>query len=725
MNRSIRIGIVLSAVFVGFSVATCNGTSIGDDVLDAGSEGDDLTMTLGPPCGGSNCQAGEVCEFGVCHPDCGSGGVRCSTPEICCKSGDVCYLDACTTPGQACAAGSPDGGSGAGSACMPAVCPSNQYCERSIGKCLPLATTGICEYRPPTGQFTPKVKWAWSGSTTLPTYNQIMMTPVVADLDGDCMPDIVFATFAGGAYNTDGVIRAVRGDGTKELWTVTDATLRAVPGSQLALADVDNDGKVEVIACQPGGALMALNFDGTKKWISANKPCAAYDAPSVVDLNHDGVPEVVVGFSVHNARTGALIGTPPAGITAPYTVAAELDGNVANGMELVAGGVVYHMNGSLYWNAGTGTGYPAVADLNGDGLPDVVSVVGATHNVYAFKHDGTLLWGPKDVNNGVPTPSGPSGGGTPTVADFNGDGKPDVATAGGYGYLVLNGQTGGVLWQSTATTDTSSRVTGSSVFDFEGDGPAEAVYNDERNLRVYDGKTGSVLVKLCNTSGTLWENPVIVDVDADDHAEIVVMANNYAIGTCDTGGASSTGFKVIGDVQNRWVRTRRIWNQHTYHVTNINDDGTVPMSEQNNWTKVGLNNFRQNVQTQNTLAAPDLIPRSPRQNIDLCPQGQISLVTTVFNQGAATAMAGVPVTFYYVNQAGTSTVIATVLTTVPILAGGSQVVSTPWTPPGDARVSYKVRVVVDDDGKGVGRFNECNETNNSSTVFTVGCPTVG
>jgi hypothetical protein len=91
-----------------------------------------------------------------------------------------------------------------------------------------------------------------------------MMTPVVADLDGDCMPDIVFATFAAGNYTADGVIRAVRGDGTKELWTVTDATLRSVPGSQLALADVDNDGKVEVFACQQGGALMALNFDGTK-----------------------------------------------------------------------------------------------------------------------------------------------------------------------------------------------------------------------------------------------------------------------------------------------------------------------------------------------------------------------------------------------------------------------------------------------------------------------------
>ena len=158
-------------------------------------------------------------------------------------------------------------------------------------------------------------------------------------------------------------------------------------------------------------------------------------------------------------------------------------------MELVAGGVAHHMDGSLYWNAGHGTGYPAVADLDGDGKPNVVSVVGATHAVYAYKHDGTLLWGPKRRQQWRCDSVGP-------VRWWN---AHHCRTSTGMGclmwqrqedgYLVLNGQNGSVLWQSTATTDTSSRVTGSSVFDFEGDGPAEAVYNDERNLRVYDGKT--------------------------------------------------------------------------------------------------------------------------------------------------------------------------------------------------------------------------------------------
>lgn len=691
-----------------------------------GTGGGSPDASVGVPCEMGHCGVGEICELGQCQKDCGLTGLRCGSPSACCQGGEICYLGACTLPGQSCASGGD-----AGSSICPSLtsCPTGQYCELSLGKCLPTAKTIACEFKPPVGQFAPTIKWEWQSSPVLPASNQIMMTPMVADLDGDCMPDVVFATFEGSNYSSSGVLRAVRGDGSRELWTASDPALRTVPGAQVALGDVDGDGKLEVFACHESRALLALNFDGTKKWLSTDLPCGTYDAPQLVDLDHDGVPEVVVGFSVHNALTGQLIGSPPTvpsyGSYGPYTTAAELDGNVANGMELVGGGVVYHWDGTLYWdNSGGNTGYPAVADLDGDGLPEVVSVAAGTHSVTAYRHDGTVLWGPIDVNNAVPTPSGPSGGGPPTIADFDGDGKPDVAMAGGYGYLVLNGQTGAVLWQSTATTDTSSRVTGSSVFDFEGDGRAEAIYNDEHNLRVYDGKTGAVLVKLCSMSGTLWENPVIVDVDGDDHAEIVVMNNNYAFPTCDAdvgGGASHTGFKVIGDALQRWVRTRRIWNQHTYRVTNINDDGTVPSNELDNWKQPGLNNFRQNVQTTNVLAAPDLVPSDFRMSSVDCPL-QLRLSVVVINQGAATAPAGVRVTFYYRDSAGMPQVLTTVQTTGPIYAGASEAVSVVWTPVG--MPPFFVWVVVDDDGTGLGTVNECDELNNRSAPIAVGCPQI-
>jgi hypothetical protein len=37
-----------------------------------------------------------------------------------------------------------------------------------------------------------------------------------------------------------------------------------------------------------------------------------------------------------------------------------------------------------------------------------------------------------------------------------------------------------------------------------------------------------------------------------------------------------------------------MWNQHTYHITNVNVDGSIPAIEQNNWQVSGFNNFRLN-----------------------------------------------------------------------------------------------------------------------------------
>ena len=60
----------------------------------------------------------------------------------------------------------------------------------------------------------------------------------------------------------------------------------------------------------------------------------------------------------------------------------------------------------------------------------------------------------------------------------------------------------------------------------------------------------------------------------------------------------------------RWVRTRPIWNQHTYHITNINDDGTIPAVEDDNWLSPAgdpFNNYRQNVQDEGIFNAPDAV----------------------------------------------------------------------------------------------------------------------
>ena len=51
-----------------------------------------------------------------------------------------------------------------------------------------------------------------------------------------------------------------------------------------------------------------------------------------------------------------------------------------------------------------------------------------------------------------------------------------------------------------------------SIHDFEGDGIAEVVYQDECMVRVYRGTDGEVLLEVENSSATIHEYPLVVDV---------------------------------------------------------------------------------------------------------------------------------------------------------------------------------------------------------------------
>jgi len=62
-----------------------------------------------------------------------------------------------------------------------------------------------------------------------------------------------------------------------------------------------------------------------------------------------------------------------------------------------------------------------------------------------------------------------------------------------------------------------------------------------------------------NTPGTTLEYLVVVDIDADGHAEILVGST----------GSTSSGLRAFEAANDNWVSTRSIWNQHTYHINNI------------------------------------------------------------------------------------------------------------------------------------------------------------
>lgn len=766
-----RFSILRAASLTGFVVAAACGSSDDNSTFDAGSGGDGGTLfdgsitptdgggLLGGDSGGSTCasqllcgasatccNAGQDCYDDKCVAACASG-VHCAS--TCCGSGDVCLSAACVTPTTPCT--------------DSFDCAENEFCEPTLGKCLPQPTgPNLCVIEPPTPAFAPVVKWSWTDSAIHAGYNQIINTPSVVDLDGDTFPEVIVVTSKNDntAFNQTGVafVRALDGRDGTEKWaagvdaykngagTPTDPDYSVGPRDTPAVADIDGDGKPDIVAAARNGGLIAFNGDGSFKWKSTKHDgvtpyTGSFEsmAIAIADMDNDGKAEIVAGGVVVDYQghlvSDSLIGRELYGSNdtsyGPVSVIADVDGNDATHTQyVVTGNRAYQKDGTPLWDvsATLHDGYPAIADLDKDGTPELVVTYSISGVGYIRVQNATTG---AIIGTALAVP-GTGRGGPPTIADFDGDTFMEIASANGNMYNVFEfDQTTKALstkW-SHPTQDLSSNVTGSSVFDFEGDGSAEVVYNDECYSRVFKGSDGTVLLQIPNSTATIHEYPVIVDVNGDNHTEYVVVANdvNHLNGSVhcasEDGGtyAPVHGVFVYGDPADKWVRTRKIWNEHAYHITNINGDDSLPEPENISWGSLGLNNYRVSSQGKGVFNAPDLTV-GLQVSTKPCPAG-LELSATVSNIGSLGVAAGVKVDFY-LGTSATGLLLGEKTTTGALLPGASEIVSltfsvTGHTPP------YQFFVTVnggESDGGSPGTVPECNENNNSGGADGITCP---
>lgn len=677
-------------------------------------------------CGAFCCNEGELCRGGYCHLDCGQG-VLCLDSEggqTCCSPGQICFMNDCTSPGASC---SSDGD-----------CPLDGYCEETIGQCLPIPTSQ-CNYYPPPGEFTPVVKWAWptpEGPSVRPNMLDVLAPPVIGDMDGDGVPEVAFVSYrdscAGGPtdYRNTGILTIVRGDTGEEVLRVDDPERWLHANTAPALADLDLDGFPEVVVMSATqDKFFAYKVNGTILWESdVYMSNIRSGAVAIADLDADGVPEVVFGRVVFD-NTGAMVcegagGTGGDGNRGISTMADMTgDGN----LEIIAGNTVYLHDCTILWqNVAVPDGFPAVGDLfnasgepGADGVPEVVLI--SVGNVYVLNgQDGSVLWGPHAIPGG-------GYGGAPNLADFDGDGLVEIGTAGGSNMVVFDPDgPDPVLWQ-VPSKDTSSHRTGSTVFDFEGDGEAEVIYSDECFVRIYKGSDGTILFQAPNNTRTQFEYPLVVDIDGNGRSELVITSNR-CVWDCESlpgwSGPARAGITVFADEQNNWVRTRKIWNQHAYHVTNINEDGTVPSPQQSNWQVPGLNNFRQNVQTWGVHNAPNATAEMFGGN---CQGSSITLGMMVMNAGSKGIDPQMPVGFYRILPDDSRVLIGQAHTQGVLLPGMVEYVELVWPIPTDEDplpTAFSFMAHVDDPALGQVAVNECEEGDNEVGPIQVMCDMV-
>lgn len=439
----------------------------------------------------------------------------------------------------------------------------------------PKAEAGSCDtvIPPVIGDVKPQQAWHWPG---IGPYTITYSAPVAADLDGDGQVEIVSVPSTTLSYEVGTVPIAVLNAKTGALlWNSLDSGFGAQPSTTPSLADLDGDGNVEIVVASPNptGGLSIIIVDYKSKSVKArySSPdfnCGTFYCNTAIgDIDGDGSPEIVAGNTVLRANGTKKFLLNPDPVLSPDLKVATIANLVPSslGEEIViSGSQVYSSSGSLLWQ-GSCNGLSAVADLEGDGKAELVCIGGG--EVHVYSDSGSLRWKRDIPNSGVKRR-----GGAPNVGDFNGDGKMEIGTAGGEYYVVFD-KDGNELWKRQ-TQDGSSLATGSSLFDFNGDGKVEVVYNDELALMIYDGATGNLLFSESNSSGTLWEYPLILNVDDDSSVEIIVSSP-------DKGGV-----RMFKDPTKLWVSSRRLWNQYSYFPEAVDDK--VRMKSNPGITKTGF-----------------------------------------------------------------------------------------------------------------------------------------
>jgi hypothetical protein len=299
-----------------------------------------------------------------------------------------------------------------------------------------------------------------------------------ADLNGDGLPDVVSASFENGAL-------AVFFNNVQTPGTFNAPLVLSSPGaSQVAIADMNGDGLPDLISADYNVSLFLQTspatfaspiplYTGGANWVAAG------------DLNGDGIPDVAL---TDNVGVKLLMHTGAAGTTtyaAPITVftatanadfiganliaIADVNGDGLNDLVITdpgpAGGAAPTVSVLLQDAAHPGQFLSAVSyvtaavslaqdilvtDVNGDGLPDIV--IGGTNAVSVLLQNPAAAGTFSAASNYVVQNANQI-----AITDVNADGLLDIVVATGPTHPLVNGvitNNPGVLLQSATAPGT-------------------------------------------------------------------------------------------------------------------------------------------------------------------------------------------------------------------------------------------------------------------------------